>query len=208
MKIYNFEQRTDDWFAVRQLKMTASNGTVIYNAGKGLETYIDNLVAEYISGVHEEIYTNADMQRGVELEPIAREKACEIAGLKFQEVGFVEHDQFIGVSPDGVVFDKDKIKVICELKCPNNKRFIEQLVNDAIPTDYIYQMQMQLMVTQAKQCLYLAYNENVKPYVFYKWVKPDEEVQKKLKLGLEKGKQLINKKLLDYYSAVERELNK
>ena len=207
MKIYNFEQRTPEWFAVRELKLTASNGSVIAQNGKGLETLADSLVADFIGG-HDEVYTNADMQRGIELEPVAREKACKIAGVQFEEVGFVELDQFVGVSPDGVIFENDKISKLCELKCPNNKRFIEQLVADKVPTEYIYQIQMQLMVTGATECLYLAYNENVKPYVFYKWIKPDSVIQEKLKIGIKRGKELINQKLIDYYSAVERELNK
>ena len=49
MKIYNFEQGTEEWFKIRKGKITASHAQAIGNNGKGLETYLNNLMAEYFS---------------------------------------------------------------------------------------------------------------------------------------------------------------
>lgn len=208
MKIYKeLEQRSAEWFAVRELKMTASNSQTIASNGKGLETYCQNLVCDYLAeNITEDNYTNADIERGVRLEPIARLQANQFYGCEFEEVGFVEMDNRTGVSPDGVIFDKDgNIERICELKAPNNKRFVEQVISKEIPKEYIYQIQMQLLVTGAKDCVFLAYNENVKPYVFTKLVTPDVEIQEKIKKGLEAGKKIIDDYLLMYYSSISDE---
>ena len=39
MIIHEMEQGTDEWYAVRQLKLTGSNATAIGNNGAGLKTY-------------------------------------------------------------------------------------------------------------------------------------------------------------------------
>ena len=49
MVIIDVEQKTDDWYKVRELKLTASHAQTIMANGKGLETYCKELVAEYLS---------------------------------------------------------------------------------------------------------------------------------------------------------------
>ena len=59
MKIHDkIEQGTDEWFAIRKGKMTASHGQEIGNNGKGLNTYIEKLMAEFYSSGEKEFYTN------------------------------------------------------------------------------------------------------------------------------------------------------
>lgn len=204
MKIINCEQRSEAWFKCRELKMTASNAKTIIANGKGLDTYCKDLVTEYVSEIREETYTNEAMQRGILLEPVARQKANEIFGKEYQEIGFCEFNNRIGASPDGVIFDdKGNITEILEIKCPSNSRFMEQFMTDTPYEEYIAQIQMQLYVTGAKQCLYFVYNENIKPYYYSKIIKPDAEIQDKLKKGLERGAKLIDTLLFEYFEKVE-----
>lgn len=203
MKIINCEQRTDEWFESRLLHMTASKANVIIANGKQLETYCRELVTEFISDNREETYINEQMQRGIELEPVARQFANELYGVQYQEVGFCELNNRCGASPDGVLFDDNgNIKSIIEIKCPNNNRFVEQILNDKPFAEYIYQMQMQLLITGATECLYFAYNQNIKPYYFAKVIKPDAEIQEKLKIGIKHGAELIDNLLLDYFEKI------
>lgn len=54
-KIYGKDeivQGTPEWFIIRQLKFTASNASTIIAAGKGLETLIEEMVADYFSSQH------------------------------------------------------------------------------------------------------------------------------------------------------------
>ena len=187
MKIYNFEQRTEDWYNIRKGKMTASNAETIIANGKGLETYIYNLMAEYYSSAEKENYINADMQRGIDLEPEARLEFEFYTDLDVQEVGFIEHNDFIGVSPDGLIGDDGLI----EIKCPNDSIYFKLLLSNNIKPEYIAQMQMQMYVTDRQYCYFVSYNPNFEKSLYIKKINRDEEMIDKLKKGLERGTQLI-----------------
>ena len=187
MKIYNFEQRTEDWYNIRKGKMTASNAETIIANGKGLETYIYNLMAEYYSSAEKENYINADMQRGIDLEPEARLEFEFYTGLDVQEVGFVEYNDFIGVSPDGLIGNNGLI----EIKCPNDSIYFKLLLSNNIKPEYIAQMQMQMYVTDRQYCYFVSYNPNFEKSLYIKKINRDEEMIDKLKKGLERGTELI-----------------
>ena len=187
MKIYNFEQRTEDWYNIRKGKMTASNAETIIANGKGLETYIYNLMAEYYSSAEKENYINADMQRGIDLEPEARLEFEFYTDLDVQEVGFIEYNDFIGVSPDGLIGDDGLI----EIKCPNDSIYFKLLLSNNIKPEYIAQMQMQMYVTDRQYCYFVSYNPNFEKSLYIKKISRDEEMIEKLKKGLERGTQLI-----------------
>ena len=187
MKIYNFEQRTEDWYNIRKGKMTASNAETIIANGKGLETYIYNLMAEYYSSAEKENYINADMQRGIDLEPEARLEFEFYTNLDVQEVGFIEHNEFIGVSPDGLIGDDGLI----EIKCPNDSIYFKLLLSNNIKPEYIAQMQMQMYVTDRQYCYFVSYNPNFEKSLYIKKISRDEEMIDKLKKGLERGTELI-----------------
>ena len=187
MKIHNFEQRTEDWYNIRKGKMTASNADTIIANGKGLETYIYNLMAEYYSSAEKENYINADMQRGIDLEPEARLEFEFYTNLDVQEVGFIEYNEFIGVSPDGLIGDDGLI----EIKCPNDSVYFKLLLSDNIKPEYIAQMQMQLYVTDRQYCYFVSYNPNFEKSLYIKKITRDEEMIEKLKKGLDKGTELI-----------------
>ena len=187
MKIHNFEQRTEDWYNIRKGKMTASNAETIIANGKGLETYIYNLMAEYYSSAEKENYINADMQRGIDLEPEARLEFEFYTNLDVQEVGFIEHNEFIGVSPDGLIGNDGLI----EIKCPNDSIYFKLLLSNNIKPEYIAQMQMQMYVTDRQYCYFVSYNPNFEKSLYIKKINRDEEMIEKLKKGLERGTQLI-----------------
>ena len=187
MKIYNFEQRTEDWYNIRKGKMTASNAETIIANGKGLETYIYNLMAEHYSSAEKENYINADMQRGIDLEPEARLEFEFYTDLDVQEVGFIEYNDFIGVSPDGLIGDDGLI----EIKCPNDSIYFKLLLSDNIKPEYIAQMQMQMYVTDRQYCYFVSYNPNFEKSLYIKKINRDEEMIEKLKKGLERGTELI-----------------
>ena len=187
MKIYNFEQRTDEWFAIRRGKMSASNAETIIANGKGLETYIYNLMAEYYSSAEKENYINADMQRGIDLEPEAKIEFQFYTGLDIKEVGCVELNEYILASPDGLIGDDGLI----EIKCPNDSIYFKLLLSNNIKPEYIAQMQMQMYVTDRQYCYFVSYNPNFEKSLYIKKINRDEEMIEKLKKGLERGTQLI-----------------
>ena len=187
MKIYNFEQRPDEWYAIRRGKMSASNAETIIANGKGLETYIYNLMAEYYSSAEKENYINADMQRGIDLEPEAKIEFQFYTGLDIKEVGCVELNEYILASPDGLIGDDGLI----EIKCPNDSIYFKLLLSNNIKPEYIAQMQMQMYVTDRQYCYFVSYNPNFEKSLYIKKINRDEEMIEKLKKGLERGTQLI-----------------
>lgn len=108
MIILDHEQGTEEWFAARLGKPSASNfSKLITTTGKpssSAEKYIDLLVAERLTGKSEPFYTNDHMARGSELEPEARESYEFISVNTVTEHGFILDDsQEFGCSPDGLI---------------------------------------------------------------------------------------------------------
>ena len=66
------KQQSPEWFKIREGKMTASHAQAIGNAGKGLETYVYDLVAEEYSSAEKEHFTNEHTERGKRPEATAR----------------------------------------------------------------------------------------------------------------------------------------
>ena len=190
MKIYkDIIQGTDEWFECRKGKMTMSHAQAISVQGKGLETYIYEVVAGMYSSALKENYTNADMERGTALEPEARLLYTLETGNDVDEVGFIEYNKYVGGSPDGLVRKTGGI----EIKCPNNTKFFKLLVNGekAIDTSYLWQTQGNLFISGRKWWDFVAYNPNFEKNIIIIRIFPVEEMFEKLELGFKKGEQMI-----------------
>lgn len=200
MKIHNFEQYSPEYWKIRALKLTASNAQAIGNIGKGLDSYCLQIVSEYFSTSQKEKYTNEDIERGNELEEVARSIYELETGNKVEEVGFVEKSKYVGCSPDGLVGDKGLV----EIKCLKDEKHFTQILKSKtkegidIESKYFWQMQMQLYVTGRDWCDYVLFNPNFKENLLTKRVTKDEEKQAKIKLGLEAGEKIIKKLIKEY----------
>lgn len=185
----NIVQGSDEWRAIRKGKMTASHAQEIGNNGKGLNTYIIKLMAEYYSSGEHEGYRNAHMERGNELEPIARSMYELETGMTVEQVGFVEHNEFAGCSPDGLVGEDGGV----EIKCHDDVTHFRFIMNgeSEIDTKYIWQIQMNLMITGRDWWDYIAYNPNFEQSLLVFRIYPDPEAFKKLEAGLETGEKQI-----------------
>lgn len=189
MKIHNFEQQSPEWFEIRKGKLTASHAQAIGNNGKGLDTYIMELMSEYHSSGEREIYTNKDIERGIELEEFAREMYELETGNKVVQVGFLEHNEFSGCSPDGLIKADGGI----EVKAPKDINHFKMIVNGEkeIESKYIWQIQMNLLITGRVWWDFVSYNPNYKKSLLIFRIKPDEEKERKLKGGLLRGEKKI-----------------
>lgn len=200
MVIYEkIEQGTEEWFKIRKNKMTASNARAIGNNGKGLETYIYNLMAESYSIAKKENYTNEDIERGNELEYMARALYELQEGVEVKEVGFIELDEFTGCSPDGLVGNDGGI----EIKCLKDDKYFRVLIEgpESIVSDYIWQCQMSLYVSKRKWWDLIIYNPNFKKTLIIHRIYPDDKYIENIKIGLEAGKEkikLIKNKIKKY----------
>lgn len=176
MKIYNFKQNTPEWYQIRKMKFTASNANTILAQGKGLKTLIKKMLTEhYSSGNYEEYlnkFQNDHMKRGKEFEDKARAIYELETGNEVIEVGFVERNEHIGCSPDGLV-GKDGL---IEIKNFCDDRFFDLMITGRIEKKYLDQMDMQMYVTEREWCDFFVFNPNFekKPF-FLTRIKRDEE---------------------------------
>jgi putative phage-type endonuclease len=190
MKIVkDIEQQSPEWFAIRKGKMTASHAQAIGNAGKGLETYIYDLVAEEYSSAEKEQFSNEHTERGNELEEVARGIYELENNVDVEQVTFIEYDEYVGCSPDGLVGENGLI----EIKSPNDTEYLKYLIfgEGQIDTKYIWQCQMQMLVTGRSWNDLVIYNPNFKKSMLVYRIIPDKEKFEKLLNGFEVGKKLI-----------------
>jgi len=176
MKIHNIDQWTPERFAVRQLKMTASHAQAIGSNGKWLETYIKEMMSEHYSSAEKEHHSNAHTDRWHELEPLARWMYELETGNQVTEVWFIEYDEHVWCSPDGLVNNE----WLLEIKCQSDKVHFELILNGKIDTGYVRQMQMQMYVSGRQWCDFVAYNPNYKQSLRIKRVHIDPDAQDKL----------------------------
>lgn len=186
--IHRMEQRSEAWNEIRKGRLTASNAHIIATNGKGLNTYVYEILAEKYALNSEEPYTSLDMARGIELEDQAR-MAYEIEYQEVEQVGFIEMDEHTGASPDGLIEKDGGI----EIKCVNNKNFFRLMVDgeEAIEPKYWWQCQMLMLVGGRKFWKLVFYNKNFSPNILIFTFTPDIMAQEKLIIGIENGKKLI-----------------
>jgi len=155
------EQRTEEWFAARCGKVTASRVADIiaktktgYSASR--ENYLAQLVCERMTGKPTESFTNAAMLHGTETEPFARAAYEADKDILVQEVGFVVHPTIAGAgaSPDGLVGDYGLV----EIKCPNTATHIQTLLDQKVPDKYNIQMQWQMACTGRQWCDFASFD--------------------------------------------------
>ena len=159
------EQRTEEWFAARLGKVTASRvADVIAKTKSGYSTSRDNymaqLVCERLTGKQGESFTNSAMQWGTETEPLARSAYEASTDIMVEELGFVLHPKIeqAGASPDGLV----GLFGMLEIKCPNTATHIEALLTETVPTKYITQMQWQMACAQRQWCDYVSFDPRIR----------------------------------------------
>ena len=195
MIIHRCEQGTDEWFAVKAGHLSAHNfHKILSPTGKPstqAEKYLYQVAGEAVLGHQEEGYTNQWMARGLELEDEARKFYELVTGYEVEQVGFVELNDFIGCSPDGLIGEDGGL----EIKCPALATHVKYLLDKKIPTEYIPQVQGNLYVTGRKWWDFLSYYPGLEPLLLR--VERDEEyigkLGKSLNMAVERLKEIIEK---------------
>jgi exodeoxyribonuclease (lambda-induced) len=186
-KIYNCEQKSEEWYKCRLGKLTASVAYTIATAGKGLDTLCLEKATEILTGIIPEGFTSEAMQHGNEYESEARNIYELETGNVVKQVGFVEDNEFVGVSPDGLIGDDGLI----EIKCPTDKTYTQYLIDMIVKPEYYAQMQMQMLITKRCWCDYVVYNPHFEKSIIIQRVYPDKEYMEKIGSGLGLGMRKI-----------------
>lgn len=155
------DQRTDEWFAARCGKVTAS---ALYKVmartksgwGADRTNYHAQLVTERLTGRPADSYSNAAMQWGIETEAQARAAYALHRDDMPVEIGFLDHPliEWSGASPDGLV----GLSGMVEIKCPNTATHIATLDGAEIDRKYLYQMQWQMACAEREWCDFVSFD--------------------------------------------------
>jgi len=174
------EQRSEEWFAARCGKVTASRVADIiaktktgYSASR--DNYLAQLVCERLTGKPAESYSNSAMQWGTDTEPFARAAYEARMDLLVTEVGFIDHPWIAmsGASPDGLANEG-----MVEIKAPNTATHIETLLSKTVPAKYITQMMWQMACADRPWSDFVSFDPRLpeKHQLFIKRINYDPEM--------------------------------
>ena len=158
------EQRTDEWYKARLGIPTASSfNKLITSTGKPssqAQTYINQLIAEAVTGKRPEQITTPAIERGIALESEAIEWYTLLTDRTVEETGFWRHPKVdCGASPDGLIGDEG----LLEVKSPLPHNHVKYVRANKVPSEYVPQVQGQLWVLDRKWCDFLSYHNELPP---------------------------------------------
>ena len=192
MRVHYVEQGTDKWLALRAGCITASSfKSLVTSRGEKTatstrDTYLNQIIAERLTGKPVDTFKNADMERGNEREGAARELFGAIMEVDVKEVGFHLHDDYdIGCSSDGLFcLDSD---TGVEIKSPRASTHIQYMRNKKLPTEYMQQVQLSMWLLEVDRYFFFSYHPDLKPLIVE--VKRDDEyIEKAVPILIEAAK--------------------
>jgi hypothetical protein len=165
------DQRSDDWYAARCGKATASRFKDAMARKKPTEAQAKKGLpgdpTQAATGLPDRTgrrapdrppvqkFTTAAMLWGTQQEFAARAAYEAHTGIEVEETGFVAHDVlYAGCSPDGLV-DWDGL---IEIKCPYNSAVHIETLLGGMPADHMAQVQGQMWITGRQWCDFVSFD--------------------------------------------------
>jgi putative phage-type endonuclease len=148
-EIVSVEQGSQEWHILRKTKITATDAVVIMHESHWttpLQLYNEKLSGEPPRAPNER------MQRGTDLEPVARQSFIEHTGIEV--VPMVVVKDWAMASLDGMSLCG---KHIVEIKCPGAKDHATAL-QGKVPDHYRAQLQHQMYVTGLQEAYYYSFD--------------------------------------------------
>jgi hypothetical protein len=168
MIIHQVEQRSEEWFAIRAGKITASVASkLVTPTGKRSVQYrgeIARVIAE-ARGLQEPELLKPTywMERGVDMEDEARAWFEVETGLATEVVGFIESDDHLsGFSPDCITAQGT---IAVELKCPKPSTHIQWLMDGILPKEHLGQCHFGMAITGARYTYFMSYCPEIEPLI-------------------------------------------
>lgn len=188
------KQWQEEWYNLRLGKCTSSNfACIMANNWKSFwepaKRYAQKIALELVTGKREEeTYSNANMERGNDLEPLARELYSQETMTDVDNGGFFS-EWDIGDSPDGLVGDDGCI----EIKSVISATHWERIENGWYDRAYHWQIHGHMMLSGRKWCDFVSFcpefPENKQLHIFR--VERDEEVLKEMRKRIDEFLELV-----------------
>jgi hypothetical protein len=192
MRIIDHEQRSPEWHQARLGCPTASNfGKLINPTGAKstqAKSYINELIAQKLTGESPEITVTEWMERGTELEAKARSLYQLMTDSIVVEAGLCKHDTLeAGASPDGLISNDGGL----EIKVFKPANHVAVLRSQEMPTLHIPQVQGCMWITDREWWDFVSYHETMP--IFVTRIRRDDEYIEKLAAEVEKACEEITK---------------
>lgn len=157
MKIYNVEQKTDEWKLLRKGKVTGTDLKRIVGTPTTRESCFYDILAERLA-VGADLEESA-MDRGNRLEIEAIEAFEKETGKLVEVVGLTEStsNSFIASSPDGLIKNKGKYTEAVEIKCLSDGNHVKGWLKNEIPKEYYPQSIQYFVVNPDLEKLYFVF---------------------------------------------------
>lgn len=175
MKIFDFEQRSEEWWQIRRGIPTASSFSNLITPktlkiSASADDYIYELLGErFRISPPVEAYKSAAMQNGIDTEAEARSFYAMEKNVDLTSVGFCLSDcGRWGCSPDALVGDLGGL----EMKCPIEKTHCKYLLGGTLPDEYKAQVHGSLIVTARPWWDFMSYCPGFPPFIIR--VEPNE----------------------------------
>lgn len=161
-------QGSDEWFAARRGKVTASRVKDVMATGRGgapsatRRNYMMELLCERLTGETAPSFSTPAIRRGIELEPVARGMYEMGSPHSVQEVGLIGHPRInmFGASPDGVVLFAGG-KGGLEIKCPNTAQHVAVILSGKHDPQYEWQMLAQMSCAELEWVDFVSYDDRL-----------------------------------------------
>ena len=140
------DQRTDEWYAVRNTIITASEFAQALDKAKfGTQKQFFKKKCGLEPSIN---LSSPPLIWGIKYEPVACAIYSKRTGQVIHEFGLLRHPTipFFGASPDGITNNG----IMVEFKCP-----YARMITGEVPLQYYYQMQGQLSVCDLEECDYV-----------------------------------------------------
>ena len=179
-KILTMEQGSLEWDMARLGKVTGSrvDKCLAKKTTQGYQTIKAEIIAERLTNQAK------SLAWGKENEAMARREHALISSWEIVEVGFVELNENMGCSPDGLINDDGMV----QYKCPKNSDVhIKTLLSQAVPKEYFPQLQWELFTTGRQWTEFVSFDprmpEELRLCVLH--VKADYDYQKAMLMAVE-----------------------
>ena len=149
LEVFEFEQRSPEWYAARLGIPTSSMFATVLAKGKGggesvtRRTYMLKLLGERLTGEPADNYQNAHMERGRVMEAEARDLYELVKEVPMRQVGFIRRGD-VGCSPDSLIGDDG----VLEIKTKLAHLQLDCLLRDHLPPEHVAQVQGQLWIAE------------------------------------------------------------
>lgn len=156
MKVHYFEQRTQEWFDIKQGKMSASNAANLIGTPAAFDKYVKKTAFQILKkpqDAEEEEYLPRSMQRGVDWEDWAYAELEKYLGQGIR-VGFIEITDHFGISPDFIL---DNFSVAGEIKVMEDELMAMTLIDRKIPMKYFPQVLSYFLIDGVEKVVFCGF---------------------------------------------------